>query len=118
ANPAVAVFDLSLRPDSRTESVRVDGILPTLTATDEHLWLMGVCDNMPKYNRFLRPEERCALMGLDPSVLERVDPDCRLAAVGDAMALPTVGLVMASLWSGTKEDLEGTQPEQAMVCID
>ena len=77
----------------------------TLTCSNRYLWLHGISPTkgVDNYNRFLTPTERAKLLGFDPKVVDDLGSHAE-EALGNAIALPTAGIVLACLWSGLKPE--------------
>ena len=97
----LACVDLSRSPGKvRPTKMLMDGTCFTPNASNCYIWLMSVGGG-PRYDRFMLCEERAALQGLDTQVCARIGgKDYRkVRAMGNAMPLPCVGLVLACLLS-------------------
>eukprot|EP00959_Pyramimonas_sp_CCMP1952_P325589 6814537-Pyramimonas_sp.AAC.1 len=98
----IAVFDLCRSPGKvRPVYMRMDEIVPCLTCKNQHIWIEAA--HPPLYKRFLTRLERFRLLGLPDDILDNI-PTVRAAmrASGNAMALPTVGLVIACTYNGKR----------------
>ncbi len=51
-------------------------------------------------DRFLTPAERARAMGFNDTVLARIPPTKVIEALGNAMVLPCIGVVLACLLHG------------------
>ena len=104
----LACVDLSRAPGKvRPTMMRMDGTCFTLTCSSCYIWLMSAGEG-PRYDRFMQCWERAMLQGLDPMVCARIGGlDCkRVKAMGNAMPLPCVGLVLACLLSEPLESIQ------------
>ena len=96
---------------------RRDGLVPCLTTGNSDLYAFalgeGHSNTALSIDRYVSLNERCLLQGFPPlSVLTALGlPEKRcLHALGNAMAVPVVGAVMASVLHGL--NLDGSEPRR------
>ncbi|CAK0877341.1 unnamed protein product [Prorocentrum cordatum] len=95
----IAACDVCRDPAKvRSPVLRVDGTVPTLTTKNHSLYVFEVGGT--RFERFISNEERAVLQGFSPQVVANL-PNPR-KALGNAMTVPVVGLVMACVLSGMK----------------
>ena len=98
---AVACFDMSRGADKVRKPVyRTDSLVMCLTATNAYLWVYAPTE--PHYNRWLTIRERAMLQGFHPAITEVLPASYfdKVTALGNAMTLPVVAIVMACALSG------------------
>ena len=98
---SIVVCDLSRScrgQRSRIQS-RNDGLVPTLTTRNRHLFVFQV-GHWNSLLRYLSPQERCMLQGFKPSVLERIPRSKVMTATGNAMSMSAVGITIACCLQG------------------
>lgn len=72
--------------------------VPTLTAGNRHLFVFETGSN--RFRRFLTIAERLQIHGFDPSLGEHLPQKAALRIIGNTMAVPAIGMVVACAWSG------------------
>ncbi|CAK0821283.1 unnamed protein product, partial [Prorocentrum cordatum] len=90
----IAVCDLSRshsKQKTRLQS-RNDGLVPTLTTRNRHLFVFKVGHDNEFY-RYISPVERFMLQGFSPEVVE-IPASKVLAATGNAMSVGAIGITM------------------------
>ena len=96
----VACMDLTRAAGKvRPLLMRSDGLTICLT-TVNNPWFYGLNPTLPRYNRFITPSERAQIQGFAADTVQRVGPANSRRAFGNAMSVPSVGIVTACMWSG------------------
>eukprot|EP00959_Pyramimonas_sp_CCMP1952_P457447 9474951-Pyramimonas_sp.AAC.1 len=100
---SVMICDLSRSPDSvRKTRISVD-CCPTVQTHNNYLFAYGLNKALPQFKRYLTVKERAMLQGFDPTITDRFRTlTASRRVVGNAMALPSVGLCIACTLSGIK----------------
>eukprot|EP00959_Pyramimonas_sp_CCMP1952_P236625 4945074-Pyramimonas_sp.AAC.1 len=93
----VLVCDLSRGFDKvRRPSWELD-VTPTIMTHNE-LWVWGLSPTLPRYDRKITSYERAMLQGFAQDIVDRFDSfKAANRAIGNAMAVPDIGLVVACL---------------------
>eukprot|EP00959_Pyramimonas_sp_CCMP1952_P227640 4759742-Pyramimonas_sp.AAC.1 len=82
-----------------TPPCRFDDTIVCLTTSNHKIWLQSV--SAPWISRFLLPEERASIQGLDPAMVSLLPTaGARVTAMGNAMSLPAVGTAIAFTLQG------------------
>ncbi|CAK0837286.1 unnamed protein product [Prorocentrum cordatum] len=82
-----------------TPPCRFDDAIVCLTTSNHKIWLQSV--SAPWISRFLLPEERASIQGLDPAMVSLLPTaGVRVTAMGNAMSLPAVGTAIAFTLQG------------------